>query len=200
MGRPYGKNMENQSKLYHRRSIRLKGYDYSLPGAYFVTIVTQGRSPILGNIIAGETYLTTIGKIIEECWIEIPLHFRFVSLDAHVIMPNHLHGIVNIIENHNKRITNELPNNTKTEKSSQSGLQHNSLGAIIGSFKSSVTRKIRQRQISYPYPIWQRNYYEHIIRNEEDYDWIVEYIQTNPLNWEIDEEFIAVIPFNQNDL
>lgn len=190
--------MDNKSSLHNRRSIRLKGYDYSSPGAYFVTIVTHGRLPILGKLISGEIQLSILGRIIEECWQEIPSHFPLVSLDAYVIMPNHLHGIVNINDDHIETAKNGLPNPIKNNKSSQNVPQQQSLGAIIGLYKSSATKRIRQRQIYYPNPIWQRNYYEHIIRNEEDYEQIFDYIQANPLNWENDEEFIPATPFYVN--
>jgi len=84
------------SRIHHRRSTRLQGYDYSQAGVYFVTIVTLGRKPLLGEVIEGEMILNGLGKIADECWRAIPEHFPFVELGAHVIMPNHVHGIIAI--------------------------------------------------------------------------------------------------------
>ena len=163
---------------FHRRSIRLKEYDYSQPGAYFITIATFQRDCLFGQITNEEMQLNEFGKIAGECWYAIPEHFVNVELAAYVIMPNHVHGIIVTRENKllssvGARHASPLP---------PRGVKPNSLGAIIGSFKSAVTKRIGQKNI------WQRNYYEHIIRNEKEWDKIHRYIESNPVNWGSDNE------------
>lgn len=203
MPRPYrvdeNNRMDKKRIFYNRQSNRLQGYDYSSPGYYFVTIVSHNRLLIFGEIISGEVQLSQIGKIVENCWQAIPLHFKSVSLDAYVIMPNHLHGIVKINEKRNVGATHASPFLSKGPDSIPKGPSPQSLCAIIGSYKSAATKRTHKAGLINGQSIWQRNYFEHIIRDDEDYERIIEYIQTNPLNWEMDEEFIVEIPFKQND-
>lgn len=168
----------------------MEGYDYSSPGAYFVTIVSHECKPIFGKIINGQVHYSQIGRIIDRCWNEIPSHFPYVSLDAYVIMPNHLHSIIIIAEYDVFRAKPILQLQELSSKSKLSGPQSQSLGAIVGSFKSAGTKDIHRLGITKQKSIWQRNYYEHIIRNDDDYHCIVEYILANPLNWENDEKHI----------
>ena len=162
----------------HQRSILLKEYDYSQPGAYFVTIAAFQHECLFGEIINQELRLNEYGKIAEECWRTIPEHFPNVELGAYVAMPNHVHGIIVIHEN------KSLPSVGARHASPlrPHGAKPNSLGAIVGSFKSAVTKRIGQKNI------WQRNYYEHIIHNEKEWDKIHRYIESNPVNWELDNE------------
>ena len=190
--------MDKINNPHNRRSIRLAGFDYSSPGAYFVTIVSHKRFPIFGKINNGKTYLSHPGRIVEECWGEIPSDFSTVSLDGFVIMPNHLHGIVIIDDQRNGTTTNISPFLTGDEKTMTAGPQSKSLSAIVGSFKSVATKRIHRLGITKFHSIWQRNYYEHIIRNEDDYQSKVEYIQSNPLNWEDDEDFVLTNSFDQD--
>ena len=166
----------------HRRSIRVHGFDYSQSGGYFVTIVTRQRECLFGEIVNGEMLLSDCGKIAEECWCAIPEHFPNVELGAYVIMPNHMHGIVIIQDNLNSYVGAQHA----------APLQHNvpphSLGAIIRSFKSAVTKQINEINNTSGMSIWQRNYYEHIIRDADDYNRVHLYIESNPLHWQTDEE------------
>ena len=174
---------------HHRRSIRLKGYDYASAGAYYVTIVAWRREFLFGDVMNGEMKLNQRGKIVEECWQSIPNHSHHVELGAYVIMPNHMHGII---------IINDIDENRIATNSSQSvgarhasplrprGVSPGSLGAIVGSFKSSVTKRIG-RELNET-GIWQRNYYEHVIRNEKDLQNKTDYIIANPLLWDEDDE------------
>ncbi len=164
---------------HHRRSIRLKGYDYSQEGAYFVTIVTWRRDFLFGEIVNGEMILNEHGQIADECWREIPNHFPHVELGAYVIMPNHMHGIILINDDVGARHASPL-------QKTPNGVSKGSLGAIIGSYKSAVTRLIG-RELNET-GIWQRNYYEHIIRNDNDLQNKTDYIEANPLLWEQDHE------------
>jgi len=163
---------------FYRHSIRLKDYDYSQPGAYFVTIAAFQHENLFGEIMNGEMRLNEYGNIAEECWRAIPEHFPNMELGVYVIMPNHVHGIIVIHE------YKSLPSVRARHASPlrPNGVKPNSLGAVVGSFKSAVTHNIGQTNI------WQRNYYEHVIRNEKEWDRIHRYIESNPMNWEIDEE------------
>jgi REP element-mobilizing transposase RayT len=163
----------------HRQSIRLLRYDYTQAGAYFVTICTHNRECLFGEVNAqGEMMINDLGRLVERCWNNIPSHFPNIALDTFVVMPNHVHGIIVI----NTGATHASPLQRRSGP-----LQH-SIGAMVGSFKSAATRHINQhRQISCT-PVWQRNYYEHIIRNEESLNRIRQYIIDNPARWAFDDE------------
>jgi REP element-mobilizing transposase RayT len=167
--------MKFDSQKHHRRSIRLKKYDYAQPGGYFVTIVTYQRDLLFGEVVNEEMVLNGFGKIAEECWRAIPEHFPNVELGAYVVMPNHVHGIVVIKVGAQHAAPLRKPN-----------VRPASLGAIVRSYKSAVTRLIGREHNATG--IWQRNYYEHIIRNHEDWDRIHWYIESNPSMWAKDEE------------
>jgi len=174
--------MADSLKKHHRRSIRLKEYDYSQAGGYFITICIQDSKHIFGRIRDGFVELSKIGKIANEFWFEIPKHFEDVELDEFVIMPNHLHGII-CINDMDVGVQNFEP------LQKQSRFQHiitKSIGSIIRAYKSSVTHWCRQN--GYEGFRWQRNYWEHVIRNEEKLYKIRQYIQNNPLKWHLDRE------------
>jgi REP element-mobilizing transposase RayT len=169
---------------HHRRSIRLKEYDYSKPAGFFITICTHNRKLIFGQITNGEIKLSEIGRIAKNYWEEIPSHFTNAALDEYVIMPNHIHGIILILDyvdyvgaRHASPLQPpQIPRGTKPK----------SLGTIVGSFKSATTKHINQIRKTPGIPLWQRNYYEHIIRNENELNKIREYIRNNPIKWEMD--------------
>jgi len=178
---------ESGPQKHHRRSIRLKGYDYASAGAYFVTIVTQGRECLFGEIVDGEMQLNVYGHAAEECWRAIPGHFPNVELGAYVIMPNHVHGII-IIRNDESMpgVWAQHAAPIPTAPSPTRNVTPGSLGAIIRSFKSAVTRDLGRK--SDLRNVWQRNYYEHIIRNEKEMARIWDYIESNPAHWDPDKE------------
>ena len=166
--------------IHHRRSIRLQDYDYSQEGYYFVTRCTKDRIEYFGEIKNGEMELSKIEEIVQKCWYEIPEHFNNVTLDEFIIMSNHVHGII-VIENDCGYVgayRRHAP--TTTNKY----LKPNSLGSIIIQFKSIATKRIWL--IGYCDFAWQRNYYEHIIRNEKELNQKRRYIIDNPLQWELD--------------
>jgi putative transposase len=171
-------------KKHHRKSTRLKGYDYCV-GAYFVTIVTYERDRLFGKIENGEMTLNDFGKIADECWRAIHDHFPFVELGAYVVMPNHVHGV--LIINDNGRDTGFVgARHASPLLQKPNGTPPHSLGAIVGSFKSAVTKRIgREHKAT---GIWQRNYHEHIIRDEREMDNIWRYIENNSAMWAEDEE------------
>jgi REP element-mobilizing transposase RayT len=169
----------------NRRSTRVPGYDYTLPGAYFVTIVVYQCEMLFGEIENNEMCLNACGKIVLECWHEISKHFPHVELGAFVVMPNHVHGIIVIINNIRSRGT--IYRAPTTETTEQFGKPiPGSLPTIMRTFKAAVTRRIG-RELNET-SIWRRNYYEHIIRDDRDWQSIHDYILANPANWSDDEE------------
>jgi putative transposase len=165
---------------HHRRSIRLKDYDYSQTGAYFVTVCTKDRGCLFGEIADGLMCLSPLGKIVQACWDDLPRHYPHVESDAFVIMPNHIHGIIVLGAGSIAR-AGFKPAPTVTDK-------RHSLAEIMRAFKTFSSRRINERHNSPGTPVWQRNYYEHVIRNEDDLAEIREYITDNPLKWEVDGE------------
>ncbi len=162
---------------HHRRSIRLQGYDYTQNGAYFVTICTAQRECLFGNINdTGEMLPNATGKLIEEHWLAIPNHFPFVELDTFMVMPNHIHGILMLFSDASK--------NPEVRFGKPAA---GSLGMIIGNFKASASRNINRLNPPALTPLWQKNYYDEIIRNEKMLNAIRSYIEANPANWASDE-------------
>lgn len=178
--------MSFDSQLHHRRSIRLKGYDYTQVGAYFVTVVTHGRECLFGEISDGAMVLNDLGKIVDECWRAIPEHFANVDLGVHVVMPNHGHGIIVINQDESLSVGAMHCIAPTSPGMRPKGSKPASLGAIIGAFKSAVSHRANKEfGIT---NIWQRNYYERIIRNEREMDAIWQYIEANPSAWADDAE------------
>lgn len=180
---------------HHRRSIRLKGYDYAQSGAYFVTIVTQRRACLFGQVTNGQMQLNDAGLVAKACWLAIPEHFPFVELDAFVIMPNHIHGIIVITDtgvganNHSPRTVGANVGagaNDHSPRPSPFRSPSQTIGSIIRGFKIGVTKWFRAN--TDVYVVWQRNYYEHIIRDEPALQRIRYYIAANPVRWTDDSE------------
>jgi REP element-mobilizing transposase RayT len=172
----------------YRKAIRLKGYDYSQAGGYFVTIVARGRECLFGEIVGREMRLNPLGEIVNEEWLRSTEIRREIALDAFVVMPNHIHGIVFIHDNP-VGATGRSPLLPPYDTSHYPhGPAPKSLGAFVAGFKSSVTKRINLLYNAPGAPVWQRNYYEHIIRDQPDYERIANYIATNPSNWAEDEE------------
>ena len=168
--------MEN--KLPVRKPLRMTHYDYNTPGAYFLTFCTHNRKHFLSRIVrataeSSESQLTTCGKMVESVMRIIPAHLH-VAIDHYVIMPNHVHLIAVITE---ENILQEIR---------ESPLQSRSImSKLIGYIKMNASKAIRQHYGDVT--VWQRGYYDHVIRNQEDYVALAEYIQTNPLRWELDK-------------
>ena len=220
--------MKYDPAKHHRRSIRLQGYDYSQAGAYFITICTWQRECLFGEIIDGEMQLSPWGEIVNLHWQNLPKYHRHLELDEFVIMPNHLHGIIVLINNNNnsvgagladisgqKQITSQQnpPSPTPSPPNQfvgagladisvqkQTTSQQNppspmvqpqtkpkNVPEILRGFKTFSARRINQMRRISGVPVWQRNYYEHIIRNEESLQHIRQYIINNPLTWQLDQ-------------
>ncbi len=177
--------MSLNKKLPYRQSIRLKGYDYSQPGFYFITICTKNRAHVFGKINNGVMHLNEYGRVAKKEWIRTEgLRFN-VIIDAYIIMPNHMHGIIEISHYGPQPVWayRDMP----VRKSFQSPSKN--LGAIIRGFKSTVTKQINIKKGTPGSPLWHRNYYEHIIRNEDSLHNIREYIKHNPRKWDQDRFF-----------
>jgi len=212
-------NPKYNPNIHHRRSIRLKGYDYAQAGLYFITICCQDRACLFGEIQNGEMVLNEYGTIARNEWIKTHEIRTNVELGEFVIMPNHIHGIIKIMdiggrgelhspnnetpnnetpnnETHNNETPNnetqnkktpniETPNDYKGECNSPLRGPSNTIGAIIRGYKSSVTKQLNLLNIGCV--VWQRNYHEHIIRNEQSHQTISNYIINNPANWSEDK-------------
>lgn len=172
----------------NRRSIRLPGYDYSKGGYYSVTICIQNRLNLLGKIVDGEMILNLAGKMIKNLWCQIPEKYPGVDIDEYIFMPNHMHGIVIVgTESNVKPMVNV---NGQARGPAPTPIL--SLPDVVHRFKSFSTHEYKDRIRQHKWPIinkrlWQRNYYEHIIRNDQDCQTIRRYIQDNPKNWERDK-------------
>jgi putative transposase len=169
-------------QIHHRRSIRLKYYDYNQAGAYFVTICVQNRECLFGNITNQNLQLNQYGQIIDRIWHHLPNHFDNLEIDAAVIMPNHFHGILLITDRSSiVSETNRVNGNRPFYE------QKTRLGQIIAYFKYQTTKLINQKRHLPGLRIWQKNYYEHIIRNEKTLAILRQYIMENPTRWDIDQ-------------
>lgn len=172
---------------HHRRSIRLPEYDYAQPGYYFFTICTKNREHLFGKIVNEKMQLSRVGYIVQRMWRSTPLIRPYVSLDAFIVMSNHMHCIIrimykNTLENHRRDVLQHIPTQTLRTPSQ-------TLGAIIRGFKEATTKRINIMTNNVKNgSIWQLNYYEHIVRNEHVLNRIRNYIANNPINWERDIE------------
>lgn len=171
--------MQYNPEIHRRRSTRLRGYDYSLRGAYFVTICSVNRACLFGEIVNGEIRLHQAGFTVQECWEEIPAHFPDVELDEFVVMPNHVHGI--IVVSSGKGAACRAPTVERFGRPVPG-----SIPTVMRSFKSAATKRTNQMCRSPGAKLWQRNYWEHIIRNETELSRLREYVLTNPMRWELD--------------
>ena len=166
-----------------RHSLRINGYDYTQVGAYFITVVTRNRTCVFGDVLNGESVLNVSGRIVQTVWNELPVHFRPIGLDEFVVMPNHVHGIIMINDAQRASVGAQ-----HAAPLHQPYVKPGSLGAIVRSFKSAVSKRVNETHEGRPLRLWQRNYYEHIIRNEESLLHIREYIASNPSRWSMDPE------------
>ncbi len=171
--------------LPQRRSIRLKGYDYSQAGAYFVTLCTYQQHCLFGTVSAGAVQLNDFGRIAQDEWSKSAEIRQELELDAFVVMPNHLHGIVWII-NPDEQATQVGAHGCAPLQHTKLWRPPKSLGSFIAGYKSAATQQINQLRHSQGVPVWQRNYYEHIIHSERALAAIRQYIVQNPLRWELD--------------
>jgi putative transposase len=215
--------MKHDRDMHRRRSIRLRGYNYSQEGPYFVTICIQNRECLFGEVADGEMRLNDAGKMVSDAWQRMLARFPHAGIDEFIVMPNHFHGILILsrrgepcvrpdvcvrpdffIGNHTSgeciqgdRVnTGECiqgEHKVRPYKEHPRGTMSDSVGRMVQAFKSVTTgeyvcgvRKFNWRP--FRYRLWQRNYYEHIIRDEDELNRIRQYVRENPLQWESDNE------------
>ncbi len=192
-------------KIHHRRSTRLKSWDYSWSWWYYVTICAYERQCLFGEIVIDEMRLNSVGRIVEEEWLRTPEIRKSVELDLYVVMPNHIHGIIIVNDDvgthrsasligedktgaRGKSVVATLDSHVGAHSSAPLRRKPRSLGSFVAGFKSVVTKRINVLRNSPGRPVWQRGFHDHIIRNEADLVRIREYIRNNPLRWALDEE------------
>ncbi|MFH1665640.1 MAG: transposase [Candidatus Omnitrophota bacterium] len=178
----------------NRKSVRLRNYDYTQEGAYYVTVcvnedVCRGASrsalDIFGRIENGEMILNGMGQIINDSWQWLEKQYKYIKLDEFIVMPNHIHGIVCI--NNPRMGVIQKEGGSRTAPT----VKLKPLGRLIGAFKTVSTKQINIIRDTPGMRLWQRNYYEHVIRDESDLNRIREYITNNPLRWEEDEYYVT---------
>jgi putative transposase len=171
-------------KFPNRRSIRLPQFDYSRDGVYFVTIDTFGKGLLFGNVINGEMILNEMGLIADMCWQQIPNHFTQAKLYDYIVMPNHVHGLIALLNDEKTDTAWRVPTVSVRNWESFSRPTSNSIPTIIRSYKSAVSRLIRMKFPVQGERIWQSRFFERVIRNERELKAAIDYIKCNPANWE----------------
>jgi REP element-mobilizing transposase RayT len=188
--------MPYKPEIHHRRSVRLKEYDYSSCGAYFMTICVQGRESLFGEIVDGGMRLNDAGRMVATVWRELPGRFPHASLDEFVVMPNHLHGIILLDDRRGEprvRPDYHCPGNSGEHEVRPYGTTDFSLDRICQAFKSLTTVEYVRGVNDHNWPpfpghLWQRNYFDRVIRDTMEMATVREYIENNPLIWEHDGE------------
>jgi putative transposase len=192
--------MKYNSEIHHRQSIRLKGYDYSRMGAYFVTIRTHGRECLFGEVADGGMRLNHIGEVVQAIWTGLPKRFSNVMMDEYMVMPNHFHGIIVTVGAPlaASGFESKSENQGGAEQGAASGAGHfaeqgaassaPTIGKIIRAFKSISAVNVNRLLDRQGVPVWQRNYYDRIIRDEGELNAVRKYILDNPIKWGEDED------------
>ncbi len=174
----------NQFKKQDRKHMRLAWYDYSQAGLYFVTICTKNRHQFFGNVKNGKMILNKYGYIVRDYWENIPDHFMNVKLRESITMPDHFHGIIRLDFSDNKLfLGNHLDVENQLDAINRTPTGIVKIGAVVRSFKAGCTYAINKMDNNFGVTIWQRNYYDHIIRDKNEYERISNYIKNNPKNW-----------------
>ena len=178
------------NKFYTRRNNRLKDYDYTSNGYYFITVCVENHQQIFGTIGNNQMQLNDAGNMINTILNQIPENYAGIDLDEHIVMPNHIHGIMNIaVGARSPRPGSPRPDNNKIIGR---GNRAPTIGNIIAYFKYQTTNQINESQNTPGKKIWQRNYHDRIIRNDESLNNIRDYIINNPKTWEKDENNINI--------
>jgi putative transposase len=203
-GHGTGDWMSHQHRKRQRRSIRLPIYDYASPGAYFITVCVWKGECMLGEVVDGDMRLNELGHLAHDFWMDVSAHFPSVSIDAFTIMPNHLHAIV-VIQTPSTVVGDAEEGEEDARRGAvaaplavpppaagpgpiaQSQIEKPTLGQIVGYYKYQTTKQINRLRDMPGVPFWQRNYWEHVVRNEESLNRIREYIENNPARWSEDQ-------------
>ncbi len=200
-----------QNTWFDNKSIRLKNYDYNYPGAYFVTICVSDHKCMFGDVVEGKMILNELGKIADRCLTDIPNHFDATEIPIHIIMPNHVHAVVNIYEEDNRnskisvggRYTGRLQVGQRYifDLQKKNKRKYQKLPLIVSTYKAAVTREIHKLFPTKNFK-WQTSYHDHIIRNEKALENIYYYIKLNPENWYEDlenEMYLKNISFKERE-
>jgi putative transposase len=196
------------SDKYNRRSIRLEGYDYSSAGAYFVTVCAKERECLFGDVVSGKMCLNDAGRVVHDTWRAMPRRFPTINVDEFVIMPNHVHGIV-VIDIWSSSVgaglalpeKSALPDESiGTMDGGAASSAPTTLGDVVRAFKSISAIAVNRLIGHVGRQLWQRNYYEHIIRNEDSLNRIRAYIAANPARWDKDENNPNADPAGRKDV
>jgi len=171
--------MNGQKLFGPRRSIRMPGFHYGGEGAYFLTICAFQERCLFGSVRNGQVKLNELGTFVLECWTAVPQHFEHAIVDAHIVMPNHLHGIVVLH-------SGERPGKEQSEKFQKPVA--GSIPTLVRAFKAAVTLRARRAAIELSDPLWQRSYYERVLRSGKEFTDATRYILENPGCWQSDEE------------
>jgi len=177
-------------EIHHRHTIRMPSYDYSTSGYYHVVVCTYLKQYQFGDVIDHKMQLNELGEIANNCWQEIPSHFPNAELDEFIVMPNHIHGII-VINNSMTPVGAQYIAPLQVNPNEKMRIKPKSLSSIVRTYKGAVKRIIGRLGYSF---YWQRNYYDHIIRNDEELNWARYYIRQNPVNWDQDKENPAYSP------
>ena len=184
--------MKFDPQKHHRRSIRLKEYDYSQQGWYFITLCTKDRKRLFGKVVDSNIKLNEWGKIAEKEWLKTAEIRKNIIIDRYIIMPNHLHGIIGIVDGeagYSKGTMHRAPTVLAPPKEQFGKPTTNSIPTIIRSYKAVITKTINSRRNTPGSPVWQKNYYERVIRNEPEINRIRKYIIENPAKWQDDKYY-----------
>ncbi|MBI2917377.1 MAG: transposase [Chloroflexi bacterium] len=177
---------------HHRRSIRLPSYDYTQPGAYFITVCAHDKASLFGDVLDGDMRMNTFGYIVQEEWERTARAREDVTLDAFIVMPNHTHAIIWLTGHGDTAERGGMARHAPTVVTPPTPRFGrpiaDSLATVVGAFKSATSRRINKLRGTPASPVWQRNYYERVVRGEDDLHGIQEYIAANPAQWAQDPE------------
>src|SRR5215217_5958729 len=180
--------MPYDSERHHRQSTRWRGYDYSQPGAYFVTICVEGRASLLGRVVDGRMELNDLGRVVWRVWEELPERFSTIMPDAFVVMPNHVHGVVILGARDPATAAVNEQDRACPVPTGDAHVAAPTLGAVIGAFKSLTGIACNGLLGRSGQPFWQERFYDHVVRNDAALERVRAYIENNPARWETDAE------------
>jgi putative transposase len=202
-----GRVTTRREKSKRRRPMRWRGYDYSKPGMYFVTVCTAKRASLFGGVLDGKMWVNDAGQAIEAVWSELPRHYGVLETDAFIVMPNHVHGIIILHRAEDKFALIGAGSPRPVLPSGSPGIKKGAvtaplpvtLGKAVAFFKYETTKRLNAANRTPGAHLWQRNYYEHVIRDGDSLDRIRRYIADNPARWAFDRENpYAVCPEEEN--